>query len=111
LTDWLELCRAAVADVDAVLERMPTRAEREPVVGSGEGGDETTAIDQAAEEAILARIEDVWEVARRGDVMPQKSTFFYPKLTSGLLMLPLGVGSTEPTRSERAGSAGAGSGN
>jgi uncharacterized protein (DUF1015 family) len=35
------------------------------------------------------RIEDVWAVARRGDVMPQKSTFFYPKLTSGLLMLPL----------------------
>jgi myo-inositol-1(or 4)-monophosphatase len=57
LTDWLDLCRAAVADVDAVLERMPTRAEREPVVGSGEGGDETTAIDQAAEKAILARIE------------------------------------------------------
>ncbi|HEX5174713.1 MAG TPA: inositol monophosphatase family protein [Gaiellaceae bacterium] len=57
MTDWLELCRAAVADVDAVLERMPTRAEREPVVGAGEGGDETTAIDRAAEEAILARIE------------------------------------------------------
>lgn len=38
------------------------------------------------------RIEDVWEIARRGDVMPQKSTFFYPKLTSGLLMLPLGAG-------------------
>ena len=35
------------------------------------------------------RIEDVWAVAQRGDVMPQKSTFFYPKLTSGLLMLPL----------------------
>ena len=35
------------------------------------------------------RIEDVWEVARRGEVMPQKSTFFYPKLTSGLLFLPL----------------------
>ena len=35
------------------------------------------------------RIEDVWEVARRGDVMPQKSTFFYPKLTSGLLLFPL----------------------
>jgi myo-inositol-1(or 4)-monophosphatase len=57
LTDWLELCRAAVADVEAVLERLPTRVEREPVVDSGEGGDETTAIDQAAEEAILARIE------------------------------------------------------
>ena len=56
MTDWLDLCRAAVADVDGVLERLPTRAEREPVVGAGLGGDETTAIDQAAEEAILARI-------------------------------------------------------
>jgi uncharacterized protein (DUF1015 family) len=35
------------------------------------------------------KIEDVWDVARRGEVMPQKSTFFYPKLTSGLLLLPL----------------------
>ena len=45
-----------------------------------------------AEAAFLlrpSRIEDVWAVARRGDVMPQKSTFFYPKLTSGLLFLPL----------------------
>src|SRR6185312_1245480 len=45
-----------------------------------------------AEAAFLlrpTRIEDVWTVARRGEVMPQKSTFFYPKLTSGLLMLPL----------------------
>jgi myo-inositol-1(or 4)-monophosphatase len=58
VTDWLELCRSAVADVDAVLERMPTRAEREPVVGAGRGGDETTAIDQAAEEAILARVRE-----------------------------------------------------
>ena len=56
MTDWLDLCRAAVADVDGVLDRLPTRAEREPVVGAGLGGDETTAIDQAAEEAILARI-------------------------------------------------------
>jgi myo-inositol-1(or 4)-monophosphatase len=58
LTDWLEACRAAVADVDAVLARLPTRAEREPVVGAGLGGDDTTAIDRAAEEAILARVQD-----------------------------------------------------
>ncbi len=54
-----------------------------------------------AEAAFLlrpTRIEDVWDVARRGDVMPQKSTFFYPKLTSGLLFLPLDVGSTAPER-------------
>ncbi len=35
------------------------------------------------------RIEDVFTVARRGDVMPQKSTYFYPKLISGLLFHPL----------------------
>jgi myo-inositol-1(or 4)-monophosphatase len=58
LTDWLELCRAAVGDVDAVLERLPTRAEREPVVGAGLGGDDTTAIDAAAEQAILARVRE-----------------------------------------------------
>jgi myo-inositol-1(or 4)-monophosphatase len=58
LTDWLEICRAAVADVEVVLERLPTRAEREPVVGQGRGGDETTAIDQAAEEVILERVRD-----------------------------------------------------
>ena len=58
MTDWPELCRAAVADVDAVLERLPTRAEREPVVGAGLGGDDTTAVDRAAEDAILARLRD-----------------------------------------------------
>jgi uncharacterized protein (DUF1015 family) len=45
-----------------------------------------------AEVAVLmrpARIEDVFAVAKRGDVMPQKSTYFYPKLVSGLLFLPL----------------------
>ncbi len=59
--DWLSLCRAARDDVRAVLDAMPGRAEREPVVGAGEGGDETTAIDAAAEAVILGRFrgEDV----------------------------------------------------
>ncbi|HZS23740.1 MAG TPA: DUF1015 domain-containing protein [Gaiellaceae bacterium] len=55
--------------------------------------DAVAAVDRGdARAAFLlrpTRIEDVWEVARRGDVMPQKSTFFYPKLTSGLLLYPL----------------------
>jgi myo-inositol-1(or 4)-monophosphatase len=34
---------------------MPTSAERERVLGTGEGGDETTAIDQAAEDVIVER--------------------------------------------------------
>ena len=35
------------------------------------------------------RIEDVWAVARRGETMPPKSTYFFPKLVTGLLFLPL----------------------
>jgi uncharacterized protein (DUF1015 family) len=35
------------------------------------------------------RIEDVFEAAGRGETMPQKSTYFYPKLVSGLLFQPL----------------------
>ena len=59
MTDWLAVCRGAVEDVRVVLADLPTRAEREPVLGRGLGGDETTAIDQAAEDAILARFRDL----------------------------------------------------
>ena len=53
--------------------------QRDEAIAAVDRGDATAAF-------LLrpTRIEDVWEVARRGDVMPQKSTFFYPKLTSGL---------------------------
>lgn len=56
MTPWLEACRAAAGDVRRVLVELPTRAEREPVTKVGEGGDETTAIDAAAEEAVVARL-------------------------------------------------------
>jgi myo-inositol-1(or 4)-monophosphatase len=52
---WLELCRGARDDVARVLVELPGRAEREPVVGNGVGGDQTTVIDAAAERVILAR--------------------------------------------------------
>ena len=57
MTAWLELCRAAVADVQVVLAELPSREERERRVGRGEGGDETIAIDQAAEAATLRHFE------------------------------------------------------
>jgi len=55
--DWLELCRACVVDIDDVLDRLPSRVEREPVLRAGRGGDDTTAIDGAAEDAVVARLE------------------------------------------------------
>jgi myo-inositol-1(or 4)-monophosphatase len=57
VTPWLDVCRDAVGDIRAVLVELPTRAEREPVLQVGEGGDETTAIDAAAETAVVHRLE------------------------------------------------------
>jgi uncharacterized protein (DUF1015 family) len=45
-----------------------------------------------AEAAFLLRppaLDEVWRVASRGEVMPQKTTYFFPKLVSGLLFHPL----------------------
>ena len=59
----------------------PSREEAEAAVDRGD-----------AEGAFLlrpARIEDVFDYARRGEVLPQKTTYFFPKLTSGLLFFPL----------------------
>ena len=36
---------------------LPTRVEREPVLRAGVGGDDTTAIDEAAETAVVRRLE------------------------------------------------------
>jgi myo-inositol-1(or 4)-monophosphatase len=60
--DWLAICRASRDDVHAVLAELPTRALREPVVGAGEGGDDTTAIDAAAEAPIVERFRAVADV-------------------------------------------------
>jgi uncharacterized protein (DUF1015 family) len=60
----------------------------------------TASLDEAiesvtsgdAEGALLVRptrVEDVYAWAQEGRVMPQKTTYFYPKLVSGLLFLPL----------------------
>ena len=40
-----------------MLVELPTRAEREPVVGAGMGGDDTVAIDAASEDVIVRRLE------------------------------------------------------
>ncbi len=63
---------------------MTYTAQRDEAVAAVDRGD--------AEAAFLirpTRIEDVFERARRGEVMPQKTTYFFPKLTSGLLFHPL----------------------
>jgi uncharacterized protein (DUF1015 family) len=83
-----ELLESDALDVEVVDQLSPQGVtytpRREDAVATVDRGD--------AEAAFLlrpTRIEDVWAVARRGETMPQKSTYFFPKLTSGLLFHPL----------------------
>ena len=83
-----ELLESDDLDVDVVdrlapdgISYTPRRAEAVAAVDRGE-----------AAAAFLLRptpLEAVFERARRGEVMPQKTTYFFPKLTSGLLFYPL----------------------
>jgi myo-inositol-1(or 4)-monophosphatase len=72
LNPWLGLCRDAVADVRAALAALPTREEREPVVGAGRGGDDTTAVDAAAEAAIVARLEALHAAGQRFTLLSEE---------------------------------------
>ena len=95
MTDWLALCRAAVEDVRGVLDELPRRSDREPVVGSGKGGDDTTAIDAAAERAILARFEGVdglTIVSEEVGVIGDGATFVVIDPIDGSLNAKRGIG-------------------
>ena len=95
MTDWLGLCRAAVDDVRGVLAELPLRSDREPVVGSGKGGDETTAIDAAAERAILARfagLDSLTIVSEEAGVIGDGPTFVVIDPIDGSLNAKRGIG-------------------
>jgi uncharacterized protein (DUF1015 family) len=83
-----ELLNGDGLDVEIVEKIAP-----EGVTYTPQRSEAVATVDRGdAEAAFLlrpTRIEDVWAVARRGETMPQKSTYFYPKLTSGLLFHPL----------------------
>ena len=75
-------------DVELVAELVPADVSYTPSLD-----DALAAVDRGdAAGAFIVRplrIEDVFERAKRGEVMPQKSTYFYPKLLSGLLLHPV----------------------
>jgi uncharacterized protein (DUF1015 family) len=83
-----------VATDEAILDvELVGRLGHEGISYTAEWKEAVAAVDSgAAEVAILmrpSRIDQVFAVAREGRVMPQKSTYFYPKLLSGLVLYPL----------------------
>jgi uncharacterized protein (DUF1015 family) len=80
LGDRLGIDAAAIASGDA-LSYTRSQADAIRAVASGD-----------AKAAILVRptrLEELAAVASAGDVMPQKSTYFYPKLLTGLVFYPM----------------------
>jgi uncharacterized protein (DUF1015 family) len=79
-------------EADGLDPEVVDRLAPQGVTYTPSASEAVAAVDRGEAEAAFllrpTRIEDVWEIAERGDVMPQKSTFFYPKLTSGLLLFP-----------------------
>ena len=81
-------------DGDGELDvRLVDRLGHEGLTYTPDWQEAVGAVDRGeAEVAVLmrpTRIEDVFAVAKRGETMPQKSTYFFPKLLSGLLIHPL----------------------
>jgi uncharacterized protein (DUF1015 family) len=80
-------------DGDGLDVEIVERIGPEGVTYTPQRDEAVATVDRGEAEAAFllrpTRIEDVWAVARRGETMPQKSTYFYPKLTSGLLFHPL----------------------
>ena len=54
---WLEFCQEVAADVRGLLHELPSRDDREPVVGRGKGGDDTTVLDDRAEGLVVERLQ------------------------------------------------------
>jgi len=83
-----ELLESDGLDVEVVERLAPQGVSYTP-----RRDDAVATVDRGEAEAAFllrpTRIEDVWAVARRGETLPQKSTYFFPKLTSGLLFHPL----------------------
>jgi len=107
--DAIEQCSRALRRLDvSVLHRLTLQevlgidekalarqSNIEYISGPGDAVTESIErVDNRERQAVFfmnpARIEQVWAVASHGEKMPQKSTFFYPKIFTGLAMHKIG---------------------
>jgi uncharacterized protein (DUF1015 family) len=89
--DGIELLRGAEGELDV---ELVDRFGHDGIGYTPRAEDAVAAVDRGeADVAFLVRpprVEDVFAVARRGERMPPKSTYFFPKPLSGLLFHEVG---------------------
>lgn len=87
-----QICQPELNGGEAVKWAFPHSIDEMLAIGRGQ---ETGSAIQGGGKAQLGLVvrptplEAVREISRAGELMPQKSTFFYPKLATGLFLNPL----------------------
>jgi hypothetical protein len=87
-----KICEPALNDGEPVKWAFPHSIAEVEAIGSGQetgAGGGKAFVPQLSVIVRPTPLEAVREVSRAGVLMPQKSTFFYPKLATGLFMNPL----------------------
>jgi uncharacterized protein (DUF1015 family) len=88
-----EICQPELNNNDPINWAFPHSIDEVLAIGKGEETGSSIAGGGKPQLAIIVRptpLEAVRDISRAGELMPQKSTFFYPKLATGLWLNPLG---------------------
>ncbi|MFG0312944.1 MAG: DUF1015 family protein, partial [Phycisphaerales bacterium] len=87
-----EICQPELNNGEPVKWAFPHSIDEVLAIGKGEETGSSIAGGGKPQLAIIVRptpLEAVRDISRAGELMPQKSTFFYPKLATGLWVNPL----------------------
>jgi uncharacterized protein (DUF1015 family) len=87
-----EICQPELNNGEPVKWAFPHSIDEVIAIGKGEETGSAIAGGGKPQVAIIVRptpLEAVRDISRAGELMPQKSTFFYPKLATGLWVNPL----------------------
>jgi uncharacterized protein (DUF1015 family) len=87
-----EICQPELNNGEPVKWAFPHSIDEVLAIGKGEETGSAIAGGGKPQLAVIVRptpLEAVRDISRAGELMPQKSTFFYPKLATGLWVNPL----------------------
>lgn len=88
-----EICQPELNNNEPIKWAFPHSIDEVLAIGKGEETGSSIAGGGKPQVAIIVRptpLDAVRDISRAGELMPQKSTFFYPKLATGLWLNPLG---------------------